>query len=106
MGKLFYDGDGTLEIPDRILFHVQIAMVAKLRRQESFTVTWNGEEMAGPSVLWVSPSIPIRFAYDGSTKMQLNRAWVEAMVGNSSQSGNLTIAAEPEAPVDENEPGK
>lgn len=95
MGKLFYDGDGTLEIPDRILYHAQIAMVAKLRRQENFAVTWKGEDVSRQSMLWVSPSISIRFAYDRPTKMRVNRAWVEAMVGNAAQSGNLTITAEP-----------
>jgi hypothetical protein len=96
MGKIFYDGDGILEIPDRTLQHLQLAIVAKLRRQEHFTLTWVGDRDAGPNVVWISPHIPLRFKFDGPLTKKLNRDWIEAMIV-SANHGNLIAMDEPEA---------
>lgn len=67
MGKLFYGGDGEpAELPDRVLAHVKAVIASKLRRGESFTLSWRHADDGprGRSTLWLHPSIPLRFVFD------------------------------------------
>jgi hypothetical protein len=61
MGRLNY-GDGRVELvfDDRTLSHLQVAMVAKSRRRESFFLTWN-EPSGERTSLWIDRSIPRHF---------------------------------------------
>jgi hypothetical protein len=40
MGKLIYNVNTSTEIDDRALAHLQIVIIGKLRRQESFAFSW------------------------------------------------------------------
>ena len=67
MGHLFY-GNTTepFDIPDRLLAHVKVVAATKLRRSESFTLSWQHrpDDAAGRTTLWMQPSIPLRFVFD------------------------------------------
>ena len=77
MGMLVYNGRMTLHIDDRVLAHLQVVVINKLRRRESFTFTW--DDGAQEAVCWIGPSIPLEFTYSGNRRPLLNREWLELM---------------------------
>ena len=98
MAKLFY---GTtpepIAIDDRMLAHVKVVVATKLRRGESFTLSWThgpGQEV-GRSTVWLHPSIPLRFVFDDPEPALLSRAWVEELANSANSSGGLLLVPEP-----------
>ena len=101
MAKLYY-GTTTepISIEDRLLAHVKVVVATKLRRGESFTLSWThgpGQEV-GRSTVWLHPSIPLRFVFDEPEPALLSRAWIEALANSANSSGGLLLVDEPEHP--------
>ena len=97
MGVLHYGTDSNpIHIADRALAHLKVVIVAKLRRQESFTVSWQHpeEDGAGRSTIWMHPSIPVRFEFDEATAPEINRAWIEELAQSANALGGITLVAE------------
>ena len=102
MGTLNY-GDSTSanEFDDRLLAHLQLAIITKLRRGESFVFSWDGAEHGSRNnSIWISPTVPLRFTYPGGKRGAINRAWVEALVHTANSVGGLRIVDEPGASVE------
>lgn len=60
MGSLYYgDAQDAIQIDDRALAHLKVVIATKLRRNESFTLSWRHPEGDAPgrSTLWLHPSI-------------------------------------------------
>src|SRR5699024_9697333 len=61
MGKLIYgQGRREVEIEDRTLAHLKAVILIKLRRGESFAMSWpHGlDSGSGRSTIWMNPTIP------------------------------------------------
>ncbi|WP_414171415.1 ATP-dependent DNA ligase [Clavibacter tessellarius] len=60
MGQLIYDATTRTTIDDRALAHLQIVMLGKLRRKESFAFSWKypAAEGDGRSTVWIAPESP------------------------------------------------
>ena len=100
MGTLYYgDARTPIEIDDRALAHVKFVILAKLRRNEGFGFSWvkGLGDGSGRSTVWLSPSIPIQFEFNGNRAPTLNRAWLEALTQQAATSGGLSVVAEPAA---------
>ncbi|MCJ1688642.1 hypothetical protein [Rathayibacter sp. VKM Ac-2927] len=98
MGQLIY-GPGTVyDMDDRTLAHVKLALTTKLRRQESFLLSWpiSVDHGSGRTSLWIAPSIPLQFQFTGSRPPTINKAWVLAMLETSQSDRGLVILAEAE----------
>lgn len=98
MGTLVYGSDRfTIEIDDRTLAHLQLAVVAKLRRRESFALTWRDEDGSGQgrTVLWIHEAIPLRFEYAGSRMASVNKAWVDELLATASTTVGMRLTPEP-----------
>jgi len=104
MGHLFY-GTSTesIRIPDRLLSHIKVVTATKLRRGESFTLTWRHVEgEAGRSTLWLQPAIPLRFVFDAAEPEKLDSATLKEMADMANSSAGLVVDLEariPEAPA-------
>ncbi|WP_437440952.1 DUF7882 family protein [Rathayibacter oskolensis] len=50
------------------LAHVKLALTAKLRRQESFLLSWPiaADQGSGRMSLWMAPTLPLQFQFSGS----------------------------------------
>lgn len=99
MGRIFYGAsDRGITVDDRALAHLKVAITTKLRRGESFSFSWDhgAEEGFGRSTIWVHPSIPLHFAFDGNRPARLNRTWVEQMIMLASTSGEMRVLTEPD----------
>lgn len=99
MGYLLYGRPAEqIEIDDRALAHIKIVMLAKLRRDESFSFSFEHDvaEGSGRSTLWVHPTIPLQFRFLGSRQPMLNRAWLDALVVSANSVDGLRLFPEPE----------
>ena len=102
MGLLIYGPVASeIEMDDRLLAHLRIVMLSKMRNHESFSVSWtmDATQGSGRETLWVHPAIPLRFRFYGSRPAAINRAWIELMV-QAANRGDLRIMPEPPADVD------
>jgi hypothetical protein len=102
MGKLIYGSPGTeIEIDDRALAHIKVAVLAKLRRDEKFAMSWqHGQEGGGGrSTIWLHPSIPLQFVFNGSKQPTLNRAWIDELLATANSAGGLQLVPEPDGEV-------
>jgi hypothetical protein len=97
MGTVFYGGSATpIHIEDRALAHLKVVISTKLRRGESFTLSWThpaGQE-PGRSTIWLQPSIPLRFVFDDPEPSSLNRKWIEELANSANSSGGILLTAE------------
>lgn len=105
VGRLIYDHESKFTFDDRILAHLQLAMSLKLRRKESFFFTFavDQREGGGRVMLWIDPTIPLQFRFDGGRIPTINRAWLEQLVALASTAQGLTLTreAEPLTPTSE-----
>lgn len=99
MGFLIYGGTQEYEFDDRTLAHLKIAITMKLRRQESFLMSWVNppEKGSGRLSIWLTPSIPLAFRFSGSRVPQLNKIWLSALGELSHTPRGLIVMAEDEA---------
>jgi hypothetical protein len=99
MGKLVYDTHVRTEIEDRALAHLQIVMLNKLRRRESFAFSWKNPaaEGDGRSTIWVAPELSLWFKYSGGRPPSINAAWVQALMVEANTAAGLHLMPEPTA---------
>jgi hypothetical protein len=97
MGKFSYNSVTKVDIEDRALAHLQLAMTAKLRRIEPFVFTWKDDASigGGRSSVWIHPSSLLYFKYFGGREPRINRAWVDALVYTANQPSGLYLVPEP-----------
>lgn len=98
MGKLLYGTPPTQHaIDDRALMHLQIVIVNKFRRCEAFAlhIAASPAEGTGRQTLWLHPSIPVQFAFDGSRVPSTNPEWVRMLMEEANSGRGLRLVAEP-----------
>ncbi|KZE42538.1 DUF7882 family protein [Microbacterium sp. T32] len=94
MAKLFY---GTtpepITIDDRMLAHVKVVVATKLRRGESFTLSWThgAGEPVGRSTIWLQPSIPLRFVFESEQPETLDQNLLKRMANDANSSRGLSL---------------
>jgi len=97
MGLIFYgNSPDPIEVDDRTLAHLKVVIATKLRRNESFTLSWRHPEGDAPgrSTLWLHPSIPLRFVFDEAETPELSRRWIEELAHSANSSGGILLTAE------------
>jgi len=103
MGHLYY-GTSTesIRIPDRLLSHLKVVMTTKLRRSESFTLSWTHVDgTPGRSTLWLQPAIPMRFVFDSAEPETLNATVLKNMADLANSSAGLVVDLNVEIPASE-----
>jgi hypothetical protein len=98
MGKFIYGSPSiAVEIDDRILAHLKVVILAKLRRGESFAFSWETPpgEGSGHSSIWLNPAVPLQFEFAGSRDPHLNRTWLEQLVQLANSPAGLRVIPEP-----------
>jgi hypothetical protein len=105
MGSLIYGVAPAIAISDRALRHLQVVIVAKLRRQESFQFSWDGEpdvqgDESAPhngrhGSIWISQGSSLYFSFEAPLKEPLSREWIEQLTLAASSPGGLRVIPEP-----------
>jgi hypothetical protein len=93
MGYFLYADNRQIKLDDRALVHLQIVIIDKLRRGESFSLTLVSENRL--VMMWLNAATPLQFIFEGNRRPRVNLAWVELMAGEASLTGNLELYAEP-----------
>jgi hypothetical protein len=96
VGTINYGGSNApIPVDDRVLAHLKVVMVTKLRRNESFTLTWCHSDDQGPgrTTIWVNPSIPLRFVFDSAEPAELSRELIEELASSANSSGGILLEA-------------
>ncbi|MFF1875632.1 hypothetical protein [Kitasatospora herbaricolor] len=102
MGNLLYGAQARpAEIDDRLLAHLEIVILSKLRRQETFALSWIGDtagsEGGSKRTIWISANTDLEFEYSTTEHQSINRAWVE-LLASGADRGNLRLRPEPGVP--------
>lgn len=98
MGALVYGNSGILiSFDDRALMHLQIVISTKLRRRESFLVSWNETVASGSGrrSIWIDPASTLYFQYLGSRIPTINKAWIDDLMLSANSAGGLFVMPEP-----------
>jgi hypothetical protein len=98
MGKFIYGTPSiSVDFDDRVLAHLKVVMLSKVRRGESFVFSWEYSVATGSghSSIWVHPTIPLQFDFLGSREPHLNRNWVEELVRLANSPSGLRVTPEP-----------
>lgn len=94
MGRLKYDGSSEpIAIDDGMLAHLKIVIGTKLRRNESFLMTWlrsDGNEDARTTI-WVHPAIPLQFGFDSATLAPIEPERISAIMTALNAAGELVL---------------
>lgn len=98
MGTLLYGSKIEIEIEDRALWHLQIALNRRIRNLESFFFVHGGavNGVTKSVSIWIDRGVDLAFAYDGSRLEDFNPAWVDALVEYDTSFVGLGMAAEPD----------
>jgi len=94
MGTLHYGAAGApIEMPDRILAHLKVLISTKLRRSESFSLSWDRlvDGAVVRSSIWLHCSIPLQFQMDAETAKQLDRAYLQQLAEQANSSAGVVI---------------
>jgi hypothetical protein len=97
MGQLYYGNNPEpIVIEDRALAHLKVVVATKLRRNESFTLSWRhpAETEPGRTTIWLHPSIPLRFVFAEPETPQLSADWITAMAHSANSSGGIMLLEE------------
>ncbi|MCU1439262.1 MAG: ATP-dependent ligase [Rhodoglobus sp.] len=98
MGTLLYGSPPSeVTMEDRLLAHLKVVIIQKMRRNESFLISWElpTAEGSGRMSLWMHPSIPLQFKFAGSRPPTLNPDWLDALARASMSVDGLRITPEP-----------
>ena len=95
MGTLQYDGV-LVEFDDRVLAHLQIVIVQKIRRGESFLMSWrdSADTGDGHSAIWIHPAQNLYFKFSGSRSPSINPEWIEHLTASANSSRGLLVMRE------------
>jgi hypothetical protein len=92
MAQLVYGAEGEpIQLPEELLAHIKVVMTAKLRRNESFLMTWRHADDAGRSAVWVQPSIPLFFTFDDPEPPALDHALLTRLAAAANSNGGLVL---------------
>jgi hypothetical protein len=97
MGTLTYDVVSKVEFDDRTLVHLQIVIASKLRRGESFNLSWTKDaaEGSGRTTIWMHPAIPLVYEFRDGKTPSINREWLNALMETANSPTGLRLVPEP-----------
>jgi len=94
MGSLEYNSSRPpIDVDDETLAYLKIVIGTKLRRNESFMMTWlsQADSSTGRLTIWMHPSIPLIFSFDDPTMHTIEPRRVERMMEHLNARGELVL---------------
>jgi len=92
MGTLHYGSPpASFELDDRALAHIELVVIAKLRRNEPFAFTV--PQPTGRTTLWIGVGSTLRFEYE-QEEHEISRAWLDELLDSASTTAGLRVLPE------------
>ena len=94
MGTIQYGSSAeVIVVPDALLAHLKLVMITRMRRSESFTLSWEQRVAGAPrhSTVWVHYSMPLRFTFDGAEAPELDPALLDALMVSSYTAAGIVL---------------
>lgn len=101
MGTIFYGSCATpIHVEDRALAHLKVLIATKLRRGESFTLSWPHPEgqPSARSTIWLSPAVELRFVFDHPEPPEIDRSHLANLARTAYSAGGIQLTSEDVAP--------
>jgi hypothetical protein len=96
VGKLLYNsGEFPFDIDDRVLAHLRIVFMNKLRRGEPFMFQVPDPNGIGTRSVWINAAVPLSFAFSGSRTPSIDYRWVDELMSEANSPNGLTYATHP-----------
>lgn len=98
MGQLLYGSPATaFEMDDRALAHLQVVIVNKFRRNETFAMSLDlaPDGSAARESVWMHPAIQVRFQFAQAARPTISRHWCEALMTEANSGRGLSLLPEP-----------
>lgn len=95
MGRIGYS-TRDFEVPDRTLAHLQVVILDKLRRSETFSLTLGSGLDGGTRTVVIGPGTELAFVYSGNRPPRLNRRWLAQLAGVATTNPGLLVTSEPD----------
>ncbi|MGC5225293.1 hypothetical protein ACPW96_22220 [Micromonospora sp. DT81.3] len=97
MGQFIYDGLVKVDFDDRLLAHLQLVIGAKIRRGESFHLSWKDDASIGDgrTTVWIHPRVSVVYQFYGSKRPEINKAWIDALMHTANSPSGLYAVPEP-----------
>lgn len=91
---VFHYHDRIFQFEDRLLTHLQLVVGLKLKRSESFYLSWlpGRDTGAGRQAVWITNGVAMHFEFSGSRTPPLNRQWIEHLVMSASSGNGLNLS--------------
>jgi hypothetical protein len=96
MGKLTY-AQLDIHFDDYTLAHLLVIVTAKLRRHESFQLSWRDADETGNgrTAIWLHPAIPLIYRFDSDSHPAMNEAWLATLMAGANSPQGLHLSPEP-----------
>lgn len=94
MGRLRYDGTSEpINVEDVTLAHLKVVISAKLRRNESFMMTWRPVNNAETrrATAWIHPAIPLQLLFDNAAPPAIDPDRIAHMMHSLNATGELVL---------------
>lgn len=92
MGRLICPPGLSVDIEDRLLAHLRVVMMNKLRRGESFMLQVPAGG-AGYNSIWISPSMAIALQFYGGRQPALDRELLDDMMRAANGPDGLALSS-------------
>jgi hypothetical protein len=88
-----FEGE-TVDFDDRVLTHLHVVVMQKFRRGESLLVSWVDDRAigGGRSAIWLTPTVPIRFRFDGVRVPPIDRTWLRRLATSADSADGLVVS--------------
>jgi hypothetical protein len=92
---LKYDGM-AVDFDDRLLAHLQTVVLQKVRRQESFLMTWReADDLGGGRTgIWIHQYAHMTFHFGTNDNPKIDRAWLERLMTSANSPTGLFVSDE------------
>ncbi|HEV7951214.1 MAG TPA: ATP-dependent DNA ligase [Glaciihabitans sp.] len=100
MGAIIYGAVARLPMDDRTLAHAHVVIGEKLRRRESFFLSWTDSKIGGGRhSIWISSAVPLHFDYSTTKIHKINPRWLRLLMLSADSAHGMWIVDEPAASI-------
>lgn len=94
MGKLTYGAiQRQIVMDDRLLAHLEVVVIARLRRNNALTLRWVEKPEAGDGrrSIWLHPNSDLYFEYDDADHGELDRELLDRLVRAADSNAGINL---------------